>query len=63
MDIDTLIKLLQNFAFPVVVAAYLLVRIEPVLQRIAEVNAAQLELMRQLTDRLTILDGHIDKHS
>jgi len=50
MSLDDLIKLIQNFGFPVVVAGYLLWRIEPILRRIAESQAAQLEVMHLFAD-------------
>lgn len=51
MTPDFIIQLIQNFGFPVLVATYLLIRIEPVLKQIAVTQAAQLELMRLFTDR------------
>ena len=63
MDVDTIIKLLQNFGFPVVVAIYLLWRIDPLLRNISIAQAQQLELLRVLTERLIESDIHIGRGS
>lgn len=47
-----IIPLLDHFGFPVVVATYLLWRIDPVLRSIQAAQAAQLELMGVLTRRM-----------
>ena len=49
MEIDDLIKILQTFGFPVVVALYLLWRIDPFLRAISVSQAQQIELLRILT--------------
>ena len=63
MTPDFIIQLIQNFGFPVVVATYLLIRIEPVLKQIAITQAAQLELMRLFTDRFLGGSPRTDKAS
>ncbi len=56
-------QLIQNFGFPVLVATYLLIRIEPVLRQLQETQAAQLELMRLFSDRFLGGAPHPDKSS
>ena len=52
MDIQAIIQVMREFGFPVLVATYVLVRIEPVLRQIAVTQAAQLELLRLVTETL-----------
>lgn len=52
MDVDKLIALLSQVPFAILVAAYVLIRIEPILQRLAATEAAELELLRVLADYL-----------
>ena len=63
MTPDFILKLLQNFGFPVLVATYLLIRIDPLLRSIAATQAAQLELMRVFSVRFLGVDHPTDKHS
>ncbi len=63
MTPEFIVQLIQNFGFPVLVATYLLIRIEPVLRQLQETQAAQLELMRLFSDRFLGGAPHTDKSS
>ena len=52
MDIAAAIQVIREFGFPVLVATYVLMRIEPVLRQIAVTQAAQLELLRLVTETI-----------
>ncbi len=63
MTPEFIVQLIQNFGFPVLVATYLLIRIEPVLRQLQETQAAQLELMRLFSDRFLGGAPRTDKSS
>ena len=46
LDSDTIVKLLANVPFAILVAAYVLLRIEPVLKHLVEVEIAETEILR-----------------
>jgi hypothetical protein len=50
MEPATFLRLISDLPFSMVMAFYLLVRIEPLLANIARTQAAQLEILRMLMD-------------
>lgn len=63
MDINAAIQVIREFGFPVLVATYVLMRIEPVLRQIAVTQAAQLELLRLVTETILHIQAPIGGRS
>jgi len=55
MTPEALVSLITTLPFAVLVAGWLLWRIDPLLKKIGESQAAQLELMRLVTEKLNSL--------
>lgn len=54
MDLDAIGRFISTVGFPIAVAVYLLWRLDPILRKLAETQAVQVEILRRIQE---VLDG------